>query len=151
MENMVSIGKTIKEKRLSQNMRMCDLAKEVGITRSTLSSIENGKGNYSINVLLKLFDALGISFVLKDASLPTTNRERATRLNSINDKKINRFIIMCVEQYASYKQKKSREVYRQMLKEHVIKELKEDYEDLHGMSFEYLNDYFDSLLKGEDK
>ena len=151
MENIVSIGKTIKDKRLALNMRICDLAKEAGISRASLSSIENGKGNYSINVLLKLFEVLGISFVLNDCFPDALERERAARLNTIDDKKINSFIVMCVEQYASYKQKKSREVYRDMLKKHVIKELKEDYEDLHGMSFEYLNDFFDSLLKGENE
>ena len=37
---------------------MDDVAKEVGVTRSTLWSIENGNGNYTIDVLLKLLNFL---------------------------------------------------------------------------------------------
>lgn len=146
MKELLLIGKEIRDKRLSLNMRMCDLAKRANITRSTLSSIENGKGNYSINTLLSIFNILGISINLVDEQSLHNDRERATRLNSSTDKKINRFIIMCVEQFASYKQRKSKEVYREMLKKYVIDELKNDYDDLHGMSREYLNDYIDSLL-----
>ncbi len=146
MKELLLIGKEIRDKRLSLNMRMCDLAKRANITRSTLSSIENGKGNYSINTLLSIFNILGISINLMDDQSLNNDRERATRLNSSTDKKINRFIIMCVEQFASYKQRKSKEVYREMLKKYVIDELKNDYDDLHGMSREYLNDYIDSLL-----
>ncbi len=148
MKELLLIGKEIRDKRLSLNMRMCDLAKRANITRSTLSSIENGKGNYSINTLLSIFNILGISINLMDDQSLNNDRERATRLNSSTDKKINRFIIMCVEQFASYKQRKSKEVYREMLKKYVIDELKNDYDDLHGMSREYLNDYIDSLLGG---
>ena len=52
MENKVALGNIIKNKRLQLNLRMDDVAKEIGVTRSTLWSIENGTGNYSIDSLI---------------------------------------------------------------------------------------------------
>ena len=75
-------------------------------------------------------------------------KERATRLNSRKDKKINRFIILCVEQYSKNINSNSRDAYSKMLNCGVIKELQNDYEDLHGMSTEYLNEYIDSFVRG---
>ena len=63
------------------------------------------------------------------------------------DKKINRFVIMCVEQYAHSVHKGGTLIYRKMLESGIISELENDYEDLYGMSTQYLNDYIDSLLK----
>lgn len=63
------------------------------------------------------------------------------------DKDINRFIIFCVEQYADCTNQPNNVAYKRMLDNGVIDELTNNYEDLHGMSFAYLNDYIDSLLK----
>ena len=54
MESKFEIGQKLKNKRLELNLRMDDVAKEVGITRSTLWAIENGNGNYTIDTLLRL-------------------------------------------------------------------------------------------------
>ena len=144
MESKIEIGEKIKNKRLQLNLRMDDIAKEVGITRSTLWSIENGNGNYSIDTLLKLLSFLNMSIVI-DAQEQET-RKRATRINSALDKKINRFIVMCVEQYASSVDKSSREVYNKLNESGIIDELKDDYEDMHGMSTYSLNEYIDKRL-----
>lgn len=140
MNNKVLIGKIIKNKRLELNLRMDDLAKEVGITRSTLSAIENGNGNYTIDALLNTMNHLGLDLNIISDKRDIT-RSRATRRNTAIDKKINRFIIMCVEQYASSVEEASAEVYLRMNKNGVIKELADDYEDMHGMSTEFLNDH----------
>lgn len=66
--------------------------------------------------------------------------------NQYTEDEINRFIIICIEQYASFKDISGKETYRLMSEKKVIDELKNDYEDLHGMSWEWLNDYIDSLL-----
>ena len=91
MESKFEIGQKLKNKRLELNLRMDDVAKEVGITRSTLWSIENGSGNYSIDTLLKLLSYLNMSIdiVFQDKNI---ERKRATRANSLLDKKINRFV-----------------------------------------------------------
>ena len=144
MENKVDIGKKIKNKRLILNLRMDDVAKQVGITRSTLWSIENGKGNYTIDTLLKLLSVLNMSISLDKEEEKT--RIRATRTNTVLDKKINRFIIMCVEQYAASVNKSSGITYNELNEAGIIDELKEDYEDMHGMSTYCVNEYINKRL-----
>ena len=123
---------------------MDDVAKEVGITRSTLWSIENGNGNYTVDALLKLLCVLNMSIDFDEQEKGT--RMRATRTNSALDKKINRFIVMCVEQYAASVNQGSGDVYNKLIKAGIIDELKDDYEDMHGMSTYSLNEYIDKRL-----
>ena len=146
MNDLVILGNLIKEKRLSLNLRMDDIARQAGITRSTLWSIERGSGNYSVSTLFRIMNLLGLSFSFNKDDFDET-RERATRVNTKEDKKINRFVIMCVEQYASFVNKDSSLVYKLLNDKGVINELTNDYEDLHGMSSLYLNDYIDSLVR----
>ena len=146
MENKVEIGNKLKNKRLQLNLRMDDVARKVGITRSTLWPIENGNGNYSIDTLIKLLSFLNMSIDIDNQE--SGNRKRATRINSILDKKINRFIVMCIEQYASCVNKSSSDVYNKLNKLGIIDELKDDYEDMHGMSTYSINEYIDKRLLG---
>lgn len=146
MESKFEIGQKLKSKRLELNLRMDDVAKEVGITRSTLWAIENGSGNYTIDTLLKLVSFLNMSI---DFGIQTQGtRKRATRTNSALDKKINRFIVMCVEQYASSVNQSSRTIYNELNKAGIINELKDDYEDMHGMSTYSINEYIGRRLSG---
>lgn len=147
MENLVSIGKTIKEKRLLLNMRMEDLAKQVGISRSLLWSIEKGDANYSIKTLLALTKVLDLKFDFEENQHKIRN-ERARRINSKLDKKINRFIVMCVTQYSKKYNSDFVDTYFEFLSKGLINEIESDYEDLHGMSTEYLNDYFYTIING---
>ena len=144
MENKVDIGKKIKNKRLILNLRMDDVAKQVGITRSTLWTIENGKGNCTIDTLLKLLSVLNMSISLDKQEEKT--RIRATRINTLLDKKINRFIIMCVEQYAASVNKSSGITYNELNEAGIINELEEFYEDMHGMSTYCINEYINKRL-----
>lgn len=145
MENLKNIGNEIKKTRLNKNLTMDFVAREVGITRTTLFAIEKGESNYSIYILLKILNFLGLSISF-DKPSKEENRNRATRVNSKLDKKINRFVIMCVEMYANYKNKSDQETYQILKKNNILKELTEDYEDLHSMGTEWLNDYIDSLV-----
>ena len=62
--------------------------------------------------------------------------------------RINRFIVMCVEQYAKFSGLDSASAYRLLEKAGLLRELEVDYEDLHGMSTQYLNEYFSSSIAG---
>jgi hypothetical protein len=53
----------------------------------------------------------------------------------------------CLELYAEHKNMSGPEVYQLFNKTGIIELLKTDYEDLHGMSFEYLNQFFDDYLE----
>ena len=146
MENKVLLGRLIREKRLLLNLTMDEVSRKANITRATLSSIENGSGNYSIDNLFEVLNLLSLELNLNTLEHVHLSKKRAMRINTMNDKKINRFIIMCVEQYALVSQKRSGDVYSNLLNKGIIKELKDDYEDLHGMSTLYINDYISSLL-----
>ena len=146
MEKKIEIGKKLKNKRLQLNLRMDDVAKKVEITRSTLWSIENGSGNYTIDTLLKLLNVLNMSIDIDEQE--QGDRKRATRTNSALDKKINRFIVMCVEQYASSVNQSSGATYSELNNAGIIDELKEDYEDMHGMSTYLINEYISKRLIG---
>ena len=61
------------------------------------------------------------------------------------------FISFCVEYYAEHVNKTSDEVYEIFKKEKLLDLLESDYEDLHGMSMEYLMQMFDEYLKGDKK
>ena len=61
------------------------------------------------------------------------------------------FISFCIEYYADHIKKPSDEVYEIFKKEKLLDMLESDYEDLHGMSMEYLMQMFDEYLKGDKK
>lgn len=147
MENKLEIGKKIKNKRLQLNLRGEDVAKEVGISRSTLIAIEKGEANYTIDTFLNLMNFLDMHFTIDNQE--NSIKKRATRINKKIDKKINRFIIMCVEQYASSINESSKNTYIKLSDSGIIDELKEDYEDMHGMSVYSINEYISKRLGRE--
>ena len=143
---MFWLGKMIKEKRLAQNLRMDDVARKADISRVTLWSIEKGEGNCSLSSLLRVMDVLGLRMIVENQSSLENERARATRANTVLSKKINRFIIMCVEQYALFSGSRSDVIYKEMERKGILDELESDYEDLHGMSTVYLNDYLKARM-----
>ena len=56
------------------------------------------------------------------------------------------FISFCVEYYAEHIHKPSDEVYELFKRKKLLELLDSDYEDLHGMSMEYLMQMFDEYL-----
>lgn len=63
------------------------------------------------------------------------------------EQSINRFVVMCVEQYASFKNWSGKDTYQKLLSKGIINELEQDYDDLHGMSAIYLNDFIDKMIQ----
>ena len=147
MDNKLEIGKKIKNKRLQLNLRGEDVARAVGISRSTLIAIEKGDANYTIDTFLNLMNFLDMHFTIDNQE--NSVKKRATRINKKIDKKINRFIIMCVEQYASRINESSKNTYIKLSDAGIIDELKEDYEDMHGMSVYSINEYISKRLGRE--
>ena len=56
------------------------------------------------------------------------------------------FISFCVEYYAKHINKASNEVYNLFKQEQVLDLLEKDYDDLHGMSMEYIIQLIDEYL-----
>ena len=149
MEELEKLAKQIKNKRLESNISMNDVAKQADITRATLFEIEKGNPKCAIGSYFKVMSILGIDFEIQN-NIIDNSRERATRRILLKDKKINSFIVLCIESYASYLNKSTNVVFEKMQKAGLIDHLYDDYEDMHGMSNEYLNDYFDKYLIGEN-
>ena len=61
------------------------------------------------------------------------------------------FKTFCIENYSDHINKPSDEVYKLFGKTNLISLLDSDYEDLHGMSKEYLMQFFDEYLLGKKK
>ena len=55
---------------------------------------------------------------------------------------------MCVEQYSSSVNQSSGTIYAELNKAGIIDELKNDYEDMHGMSTYSINEYINKRLLG---
>ncbi|MDR2615314.1 MAG: DUF3791 domain-containing protein [Oscillospiraceae bacterium] len=58
------------------------------------------------------------------------------------------FKTFCIEFYAEHRRLSSPEVYRLFDESGLLELLDTDYEDLHGMSMEYLMQFFDEYLEG---
>lgn len=73
----------------------------------------------------------------------------AAKITRNINSEINRFIVMCVEQYASNVNQSSNVIYSTLNKAGIIDELKEDYEDMHGMSTYSINEYIGKRLDAD--
>lgn len=57
------------------------------------------------------------------------------------------FQTFCIEFYSNHIKMSSNEVYHLFEKEGVLELLERDYEDLHGMSMEYMMQFLDEYLE----
>jgi transcriptional regulator with XRE-family HTH domain len=63
---MSNLGKEIASKRKLLNISQADLADMSGVSLRTLSAIENGDANPSIDVLSKVLEPLGLVITLQE-------------------------------------------------------------------------------------
>jgi transcriptional regulator with XRE-family HTH domain len=59
------IGKKLKERRQQLNLEQADLQDYANISIATLSNIERGKANFTIDKLLSIMEVLGLELELK--------------------------------------------------------------------------------------
>ena len=62
----IKVGETLKEMREKKGYSQDELAEAMNINRSTISKIENGKFNLSLDYLSKFSWFLGFEFQLKE-------------------------------------------------------------------------------------
>ena len=62
MNNIFTLGQTIKERRVFLRLNQEDLMEMSGISAKTIQKIEIGKANPSVQTLYKLLDVLGMNF-----------------------------------------------------------------------------------------
>ena len=144
------LSKEIRNARLTKNLSMESVAKEADITRATLSKIENGDPSCTFESYLKVMSILGIELSFSSVS-KNKNRKRATRKILKNDRKINHWVVFTIEVYSNHINKPTNEIFKMLEQKGLIDLLYSDYEDLHGMSPEYINDFIDGCFKGEKR
>lgn len=58
---VINVTINLEEKRLEKGMSIRTLAEQSGVSRATITRIESGKSNPTVEVLCKLVSALGIT------------------------------------------------------------------------------------------
>ena len=147
MTNLKSLGKEIKKKRLNENLTLERVACVANISKPTLIEIEKGNPKCEIGNYFAVMDVLKIDFKLSNLS-KNPKRQRATRRNSKQQKRINSFIIATIENYADHINESSDKAYELLENNGLLASFYDDYEDMHGFGFEYINNYLDEFLKG---
>ena len=66
--SMVEISKTLRERRRELGVSQADLARLSGLSLHGLSNIETGKGNPTVETLLKVLQVLGLEILLKPSA-----------------------------------------------------------------------------------
>ncbi len=57
-------GKIIREKRNALHLRQEQLSEKSGVAIKTIHSIELGKGNPAVKTIMRLFETLGLDFIV---------------------------------------------------------------------------------------
>tara|TARA_B100000745_G_C20151207_1_gene394672 strand:+ start:104 stop:310 length:207 start_codon:yes stop_codon:yes gene_type:complete len=60
-EESVKLGKNLKRIRTKKDISQGDIAKELGVDRGFISTIENGKTNPTLATIAKLAKAVGVT------------------------------------------------------------------------------------------
>ena len=55
------LGKNLKRSRTQKGMTQGDIVRALGVSRSFISNIENGKTNPTLSTIKRIADALGVS------------------------------------------------------------------------------------------
>ncbi len=64
--NAYLLGETIKKARQAQNLTQEELGERVGVQKSQISKLENGKSVITLPTISKLFQALGVKTAALD-------------------------------------------------------------------------------------
>jgi len=65
MDLKEKIGTEVKKRRLALNMEQVDLQDYAEVGSTTLSKLEQGKANITLETLEKIFEVLGLEIVVK--------------------------------------------------------------------------------------
>ncbi|HOD15017.1 MAG TPA: helix-turn-helix domain-containing protein [Spirochaetota bacterium] len=62
---LTDIGSIIEKRRKLLHVNQFDICRVAEISQRTLTAIENGKGNPSLNTLIRILDILGLKIEIK--------------------------------------------------------------------------------------
>lgn len=63
------VGEAIKKARLRQNLTQEELGERVGVKRSQICKLENGKSSITLSTMIRVFKALGITTATLDLGI----------------------------------------------------------------------------------
>ena len=63
------VGEAIKKARLKQNLTQEELGKRLGVKRSQICKLENGKSSITLSTMSRVFQALGIATATLDLGI----------------------------------------------------------------------------------
>lgn len=63
------VGEAIKKARLKQNLTQEELGEKVGVKRSQICKLENGKSSITLSTMSRVFQALGIATATLDLGM----------------------------------------------------------------------------------
>lgn len=90
------IGEIIAEIRLDKAITQDELAKRAGISRSSLTAIENGKSNFTVDTLIDIANALDIPMEL--IFLKAFFAGKALKLNANTSERIIKDLLLVLMQ-----------------------------------------------------
>lgn len=67
--NSFLVGEAIKNARLKQNLTQEELGERIGVKRSQICKLENGKSSITLSTMAKVFKALGIPTATLDLGI----------------------------------------------------------------------------------
>ena len=78
------IGKTLSDARKTRNLNQWQLAKLLGVTQPYISSIENGKGNITIDQIADILELLDYRMDVQLKPFGVTDEE-SQKLDKVNE------------------------------------------------------------------
>lgn len=73
--DLKEFGNQVKSYRKEQKISQVKICEDLNISRATLSSLENGRGEIGFKKVLQIIDYLGFEFIIKEKSLFPTLEE----------------------------------------------------------------------------
>jgi y4mF family transcriptional regulator len=69
--NIIELGQTIRRRRKSLGIDQASAAQLAGVSVHTLSNIESGQGNPTLEVLTRVLETLGLEMTIETKSMDT--------------------------------------------------------------------------------
>ena len=80
----IVVGKTISDARKTRNLNQWQLAKLLGVTQPYISSLENGKGNITIDQIADILELLDYRMDIRLKPFGLTDEE-SQKLDKVNE------------------------------------------------------------------
>ena len=84
VRSVTDLGAAIRDRRRALDLSQRDLAERVGVSRQWVVEIEGGKSRAELGLVLRTFEALGVSLAIDDGSTAAAAPRRAVSPSDID-------------------------------------------------------------------